>query len=110
MYDTIKKYWNSDEYNLGLEGGPKAKPRTVIIIAIVLLYGYLFLFNGFIYQIDFISHFLSWPDRNIVRDSSLFGINLLVHIGVSFMSMIHFIIIIFQWFKAIKNANKNEKN
>jgi len=104
----MKKYWNSDEYNLGLKtnGGPKAKPKIVIIIAIVLLYGYLILFNGFIYQTDFISHFLNWPERNIVRDSPLLSITLLVHIGVGLMSIIHFIIIMFQWFGAIKNANK----
>ena len=104
----MKKYWNSDEYNLGLKtnGSSKAKPVTVIIIAIILLYGYLMLFNGFIYQIDFLYDFLNWPDRNIIRGSFLSGIVLLIHVGIACLSLIHFALIMFQWFQAIYNANK----
>ena len=104
----MKKYWNSDEFVLGLKtnGSSKAKPVTVIIIAIILLYGYLMLFNAYIYQIDFLYDFLNWPDRNIIRGSFLSSIVLLAHVGIGFLSLIHFALIMFQWFQAIYNANK----
>lgn len=107
MYDTIKKYWNSDEYVLGLkQNGPKAKPKTIIILTILLLYGYLLLFNMYVYPTDFLSNLLNWPERNIVSGSFVFGIVLLAHVGIAFLSLIHFVLIMVEWFKAIKNANK----
>ena len=61
MYDTIKKYWNSDEYVLGLKTnyGPKAKPKIIIILTILLLYGYLILFNAYVYPTDLLSNLLN---------------------------------------------------
>jgi hypothetical protein len=108
MYDTIKKYWNSDEYVLGLKTNypSKAKPKTIIILTILLLYGYLLLFNGYLYPTDFLTNLINWPDRNIISGSFVHGIVLLAHVGIAFLSLIHFVLIMVEWFKAIKNANK----
>ena len=108
MYDTIKKYWNSDEYVLGLKTnyGPKAKPKIIIILTILLLYGYLILFNAYVYPSDLLSNLLNWPDRNIVSGSFLSGIVLLAHIGIAFLSIIHFVLIMVELFKNKNNANK----
>lgn len=109
MYDTIKRYWNSDEYTLGLQhnsGYNKTKSKYVLILATVLLYGYLLLFNMLIPSAFLENLLFGWFDNNIVNGSSLEGTVILIQVGIAFASMIHFLSIMLQWFKIINNANK----
>ena len=106
---SFKKYWNSDEYTLGLQHNPghgKVKSKYVLILAIVYLYGYLLLLNMLIPSAFLENLLFSWFDNNIVNGSNLEGTVIFIQIGIALASMIHFLSIMLHWFKIINNANK----
>ena len=105
----MKKYWNSGKYVLGLRQtntSSRENPILVLIISIVFFIGYLLWFQ-MIMPTFFLENLLfGWVENNIVKGSTFEHIILIVMLIVGFLALMHFLIIMFQWFQYIYEANK----